>query len=331
MTYNIKGIFRILFFSVLIFLSGCNKRPDYVISEKDMVSLMVDMQIAEAYSDQESGGPNLNEKKSELSNSVLKQHGITREQLDTTLAWYGRNLDEYKDLYQKVDKELRSRRAVLLGNEEDKEENIASNSLWPYSRNGVISELGNSDSWILSIDQPELQKGDMLEWNMHVKGTNAITGVLGVEYNDGTSEAVHTVFTARQNLELRLQTDTAKTVERIYGSMRLKSDARLPLYADSIYVRRLPFDSLEFRKYRNQKKYGKPAKIVPEPAEKKDSTLKVDSLTVKPLEVIDDNLYRDENGAPRPNPDAPLKKLRFNTGNPNDPKIQKPESRLKRR
>lgn len=186
---------------------------------------------------------------------------MSREELDTTLAWYGRNLDEYRDLYEKVDKELKGRRAVLLGKDENREENIASNSLWPYSKNGIISGLGNSDSWILSVDRPELQKGDMLEWSMHVKGSNAITGVLGVEYDDGTSEAVHTVFTARQNLELRLQTDTAKTVERIYGSMRLKSDARLPLFADSIYVRRLPFDSIEFRKYKEPEEIWKASKI----------------------------------------------------------------------
>lgn len=63
MTYKIKGVFSFLILSVLILVSGCNKRPDYVISEKEMVSLMVDMQIAEAYSDQETGGPDLNEKK----------------------------------------------------------------------------------------------------------------------------------------------------------------------------------------------------------------------------------------------------------------------------
>lgn len=64
---------------------------------------------------------------------------------------------------------------------------------------------------------------------------------------------------------------------------------------------------------------------------RKGFDFKVDSLSLRPLEVEDENLYKDENGASRPNPDAPLKKLRFNTGNPNDPKIKKSDSRLRRR
>lgn len=241
---------------------SCNRRPKGVLSDNKMVEVITDLQLAEAYSYNQINGTNTTEEREKLSMAVLESHNVTKEELDTTLGWYGRNMDLYSKLYEKVDKRLLEKRKKLLEEDNiDSRRNEADN-LWPYSKNGLISTLGNSDGWRISIPNPDLTKGDRLEWSMHLNSTFIpLIGVLGVDYEDGTSEALTTFFNNRQNLDFSFQTDTSKIVRRIFGSMRVKNTSNLPLFADSIALRRLPFDSLEFTKFRAQRKYSIPVRI----------------------------------------------------------------------
>lgn len=253
-----------------VFISGCSQKPEGTLSEKKMVDLMADMQLAEAYSDMEYMGSESFEKREALAKSVLAEHGVTQAELDSTLSWYGRNLDEYSELFEKVNKEIeRKRRKFIKSDSYD--ESDQGDMLWPYGKNGLVSGLGNSGGWIFSVDEPGLLEGDMVEWKMHFNKAAQFTGVLGVDYTDGTSESVTNVSSGRVSIELRLQTDTSKNVSRLYGTMRMKERAMMPVFADSISLRKMPFDSLEFRKYRNQKQYGIPVRIKPRKEEKNDS------------------------------------------------------------
>ena len=260
--------------------SGCGRKKE-VIGEKEMVDLITDLKLAEAYSNNQLGGPHHAENREDLANGVLAEHGVTREQLDSTLGWYGRNLDKYAELYEKVDKRLVEKRKQLMKDAGESELAKGGDNLWPYGLNGVISSLGTTDGWILSINDPELNSGDRLKWSMHLKDmTMPMTGVLGVEYADGTAEAVSSHFTNRQHVELSLQTDTSKTVSRVYGTMRRKTQETQPLFVDSIRLHRLPFDSLEYTRFRSQKKYGYPVRITQEDRKQKAmrDSLRQDSI-----------------------------------------------------
>ncbi|MDE6095448.1 MAG: DUF4296 domain-containing protein [Muribaculaceae bacterium] len=261
-------------------LSGCGDRPKEVLSEKKMVRLMADMELAEAYVNM-NGQPSSRENyRLEIGRSVLAAHGVTQEQLDTTLAWYGRNLDDYTELYAKVDKEILARKKKLLNMTDEELEMQEGDILWKYGRNGVISDLGNTDSWVFSVSDPELQKGDRVQWSMHIMSPVQVNGVLGVEYEDGSSDASSSVFIGRNRLELTCQTDTGKTVKRVYGTMRSKDESYLPLFADSISVVRLPFDSMEYKTSRNIRHYGVPAVRKPKKtAEVSDSISVKDSIS----------------------------------------------------
>ncbi len=268
-------------FSASIFL-GCDRRPKEVLSEKEMVSLMADMQLAEACLNSSAVSVHSGDGRLELGRSVLAAHGVTQEQLDTTLAWYGRNIDNYSELFEKVDKEIVARRKKLMkGAETDFDETEAGN-LWRYGSHSYLAALGNSDAWILSVDEPEMSSGDMLEWSLHLLNPIQLSGVLGVEYDDGSSEATTNMFIGRPKIEMRLQTDTGKNVKRIYGVLRAKESSDLPVHADSIRLRKLPFDSLEYRKIRGQKRYGLPSRISKKNVEKDSLSLAgVDSSEAK--------------------------------------------------
>lgn len=282
----------ILLFSGLLPFS-CS-RPKEVLSEKEMIELIADLKLAEAYSNSQSGSSNPVERREELAKSVLAAHNVTQEQLDTTLGWYGRNLDKYSELYEKVDKRLLEKRKRLLSDDASTIQKEGDN-LWIYEKNGVISTLGNSDGWIISIAEPELTGGDRVEWSMHLKTVSTpLVGVLGVDYEDGTGEAVTSYFTNRQHIDLSLQTDTGKVISRLYGSMRLKKTETDPLFVDSIALRRMPYDSIEYVRFRSQKRYGYPVRITQEDRKRKATadSLRQDSIR-KASELRRDSIRRE--------------------------------------
>lgn len=266
---SLKIIGGVGILSALLF-SGCTKRPKEVLSEKKMVRLMADMQLTESYLSS-SGLNHLNsEERENLGKGVLKAHGVTQEELDSTLSWYGRNMDDYTELFAKVDKEIIARREKIMKEERVDDQLNTADMLWPYSSHGVLSALGNSDAWILSLEAPDLDKGDVVEWSMRVSEAAQFNGVIGVEYSDGTSDANVQTLSGKQKYELRVQTDTGKFVTRIYGTIRLRENRYKPVFSDSIMLRRIPYDSVEYSKQRYQKHYGFPVRIKPK-VETKDT------------------------------------------------------------
>lgn len=278
-----KSFICVFFAGVISFLLfSCSRRPPEVLSEKEMVSLMADMQIAEGYSNITYSGRNSMEEKKELGKGILASHNITQEELDSTLAWYGKNLDEYSALFEKVDVEINRRKEAL-----NRKQGIvslaesASNNIWPFPQHGVALENGNTPGWIISFESPGLEKGDKLNWSMYLPGATDVKGLLGVEYDDGTIEIFSSTFTSNHKVELPLQTDTAKTVIRIFGNVGVKDNKDLPLFADSITMNVIPYDSLEYQRRRGQKKYGalKSSHIKPHIINKNDSLSLSDGVT----------------------------------------------------
>lgn len=283
----LKAVVGHILVVAVMLLAGCSDKPKEAISERKMVKLMADMQLAEAYANTVGMSHySQGNERSTIGKGILASHGVTQEELDSTLAWYGRNIDDYTNLYEKVDKEINSRRRKIMKQTGAEELVNSADILWPYQSHGVLSSLGNTDAWILSLESPGLEKGDMLEWSLRLSENSQLNGVLGVEYEDGTSDASAQLLSGtRKKYELRLQTDTGKVVRRIYGTLRLRDNDQKPVYADSMLLRKMPFDSIEYMRYRSLRHYGAPARIKPK-IERKD-TLTNDTLKRELLPDVD--------------------------------------------
>ena len=83
-------------------LFACSKVPDHLISEKQMQSVMRDMLMAEAMVNVDPGTYNQVAKREELFEAVFRKHGITQALYDSSLVWYGKNLDIYMQVYERV-------------------------------------------------------------------------------------------------------------------------------------------------------------------------------------------------------------------------------------
>ena len=296
--YISKIVNAILLTLIVCFGLSCSKRPSYVLPEGKMIDLMVDMELAEAYSNNQPGGRTTDAKK-ELGRRVMATHNVTPEQLDTTLAWYGRNLDEYSALFDKIDKEINKRRELYIETDEIKTDD--SENLWPYSRHLVISPLSGYESLLISLDRPAVEKGERLKLSFSLPNIYGMKGVLGVEYSDGTSEAAISTFNGKPKIEMEVQTDTGKLIDRLYGVISLKETVNQPVYIDSLLISRIPYDSTEYlSKRRSQKKYG----IIqerPKPVIKKDTvesdSIPVDTIQSKNIEAPE---VKNKNAANKP-------------------------------
>lgn len=272
--------------------AGCSKRPKNILSEDKMVAVMTDIQIAEAYD--RSGGANeyLNGRNRELlGRGVLMHHGVTPEEMDSTLAWYGRNMDEYPKLYKKIDAEL-SRRQLKYARAAGESENEGSSAdLWPYSRHYVIDGKSLTDGIVANIPSVDLEPGVKITWKMSVDGASARNLILGVDYADGSSEVYkQTNRSLDKMVEISLQTDSILEVSNIFAIADFEYSAPRVLI-DSVQLTKLPFNREEFNRNVFQRSI-RPAgrKVILPPDTSANSSLVPDSITLSPSSSTEKSL-----------------------------------------
>ena len=242
--------FTVIFTVVGLF--SCSHRPSNALNEKEMVNLMADMEITESYIN--SQGSLSAKEREEMGKRILAAHGVSEEALDTTLAWYGRNMDEYSELFEKVDKEIMKRRKKFT---EIENQNLkVSDDLWTFGEHLTISPLSGSDAFSFSILHPEIEKGDIIKLSFFLPNSTNLKNTIGVEYQDGYGEALVN-NSSKNKVEIDLQTDSSKVVSRIFATIHVKDLKALPLYLDSISIKGEPIDTLNYRsKRRSQKNFG---------------------------------------------------------------------------
>lgn len=125
----------ILFIVSMFFMLSCSQRPNNVLSKKEMMDVLYDLQLAQAmYNDQNIEVLNTQEGKDALLTSVLTKYNLSQADLDSSVVWYSDNLGEYKIINDSVVQRLRRRLSVLR--EEDNAlrgvENTGNNTIPRY-------------------------------------------------------------------------------------------------------------------------------------------------------------------------------------------------------
>lgn len=287
---------------------SCNKRPKGVLDDKDMVALMADMQVAEAYLQSHSvPGYSTDSIRDGAVQWALDRRGLSRVEFDSTMTWYGKNLDEYRDLFAKVDKELLKRQKQIPG---EIEEILNFSDLWPYSRHALISENGSSNSLTFSIPAEQLEKGDKIQWKMRMNGSPALNMLLGVDYENGGSSYSYQSNNGVAKVDMTLQTDSAVKVTRIFGYVRVKEDRYLPVWIDSISLQSTPLDSAQYYRVYSQRKVGKPIKKI---ENKIDDT---DTVSSKIMNSVIDSRDTDSDFKPMADKDSKNNQTVKSSGKP---------------
>lgn len=257
-----------------------------------MVAVMTDLQIAEAY--ERSGNANgyLQGRDRELlGRGVLMKHGVTPEEMDSTLAWYGRNMDEYPKLYKKIDTELRKRQLKYARAAGESETEGSSTDLWPYGRHFNIDDKSLTSGIVASFPVNDLAPGVKLTWKMSVDGATGRMLTLGVDYENGTTELFKKTDRGYDRwVETTLQTDSVLKVSRIFAIADFES-SNPRVFVDSVQLLHHPFDREEYGKHTFQR-VVRPAghKVILPSDTSVNSSLVPDSITLRPSSSTEKSL-----------------------------------------
>lgn len=266
---------RVLFplLSAVMLLGGvaCSHTPDGVLTEKQLAELMVELQYAEALlNDGMRYRLSGDSTRMAVFNAVLERHGVTPQQYDSTLRWYGRNMVRYVDACELADSiiadSLRSidRRIAIARQERVGGDTI---DMWPYAPMITFSERMPSDIVTFAFNREiSWQNGDVFIWEMQpINNRTPLTARLVVEYADprATTEIIEApMTTGHELLTITFQLDSTKTARRVTGFMWLPAEDGEEAYVNNIRLRRTGIDREDYyggRRFVRQF-YGAPRK-----------------------------------------------------------------------
>lgn len=114
----------IITFTVLFVSCSFNKRPEDVISQEDMVNIIVDIHLLDGLMSVRDVQKELvSADTSNYYDLIFEKYGYDRAQFDTSLFYYSKNINTYDDIYNEVVNKLLSIQSdIEEENRQNKEE-----------------------------------------------------------------------------------------------------------------------------------------------------------------------------------------------------------------
>lgn len=228
---------------------SCSKVPDGILSEKEMKAVLIDMQLAEAMISTDYKKYSDDAEKEVLYQSVFRKHNIEQAVYDSSLVWYGRNLDVYMQVYDLVLAELNERQKAL-GDVQASAAPVSkqdSVDIWPRLTYLIFEPRAVFNGITVDI-KPETNypSGSTFVLGMRVWGLNdAMKGrpVIRLSANQGdTTIVVNEKILHDGYHETVLRTIPTKQVRSVFGSIRLEgkgdSASYFKIYVDSLNLMR---------------------------------------------------------------------------------------------
>lgn len=224
---------------------ACKRVPSYVVQPDEMAELMADIRMGDAVISVQRGQYGSESKKLVLKNAILERHGVTPEQFDTSLIWYGKNIGIYQEITQKsidiLEKRLKEVNAMAA---DEAAMSISGDSvdIWTDSKFYLVDRFSPSNYITFSFESDQnWESGDVYTLRSRV-----ITPMqyaqwnLTATYDDGAIETITSNISlenpARQ--ELTLVTDSTRNATRISGWINLEPSLGRPAILDSLSLMR---------------------------------------------------------------------------------------------
>ncbi|MDE6684061.1 MAG: DUF4296 domain-containing protein [Duncaniella sp.] len=233
----------VLFAALLLVMMACSRTPDYVIPKDKMAQLMADVYLGDAVVDNNSREYNTDSLRRVLMQSIYLKHGVTSQQVDTSLDWYGHHVQVYIEMCNLTEEILQKRidAAERAGGKSEKAPRLMSLDgdsvdVWTGIRNRRNTSDMASDFIAFNIaSDKNWERGD--RYTLSVKGLNTrrpVTLALAVDYNDGSTEFKWFNGPAEGMNRLLLVLDSAKVASSVYGSIHYAGMKNEISYLDSI-------------------------------------------------------------------------------------------------
>lgn len=226
--------------------SSCKRVPKDIIQPDDMASLMADMRLASAVVNIEAPSYRTDDSREALKRAVLDRHGVSEEQFDHSLMWYGHNITLYQEMTDKSVEILQSRlndagaevthSTVTMGDSSD---------VWQLPRVYSIDSRFPADYISFSLPT-EPEQGYIYTWQarLAVPPADAVWNITA-EYTDGSVEYVNSLMSPHNpaSQRLSLYTDSTRTLHHVSGWLKVRNASRMPVVIDSLALTRRKYEN----------------------------------------------------------------------------------------
>ncbi|MBQ4344317.1 MAG: DUF4296 domain-containing protein [Muribaculaceae bacterium] len=234
--------------AMLSILVACNSVPDHVIPQEEMAQLLADIHIGESVVDANSREYMSDSLKKTVKQSILLKHDVTQAQLDTSFVWYGNNIEEYMKVYERVI-EILNQRLEHTGGATVAQSVVSiegdSVDVWSQSRYFSVTSKSPSQYLTFTINSDtHWEKGDYYTWNVKLlNNMSPIECAMAVDYFDGSTDYTYSLVSSEGWNNIKLLSDSTKSMRRVYGYLRFNPVEGEHLYVDSISLVRRRVDS----------------------------------------------------------------------------------------
>lgn len=237
---------------------ACNTQPDGVVPEGKMADLMTDIYRAEALADMNYSQFRTDTARTLLKQAVFDRYGITQEEFDSSMMWYGMHLDKYMDINEKVTERLERQveeaqsspfyMAALQGD---------SVNTWTESAHYVITPRSPSDFLQFRLEADEnWEKGDSYTWQF--KNVNRLSPIIWgmyIDYEDGSTDIRTAMVTDDGWSRMTVVLDTLRNPEAVYGFMEVTPADGEMIFIDSLSLVRRRFNPEMYRQRYSQQRF----------------------------------------------------------------------------
>lgn len=246
---------------LLMMISGCSPVPKGIPEPEQMAQMLADFHTGEAVAEIERRTFDNDSMRLVLRKSILAKHNMTEEQYDSAVMWYGRNMDYYAKVYERVVSILDSRLMDIetrtgggmsfgvassgSGYIEDSSAEGDSVDVWQGMRSRIFSTGQPTDVMPFRMfSDAHWERGDIYTLNAKISGGGGyLTTVLAMEYTDGTTDYLSLRSIGNGHKEYSLHTDTAKVPRMIYGLLSYTAAEGETVVVDSVSLMRSRFGS----------------------------------------------------------------------------------------
>ncbi len=228
---------------LLLLAAGCRKMPSNVIRQDKMASLLADLHTAGAVVEIEGASWNTDSSRHQLREAIYSRHGVSSEDVDSSLMWYGHNLNEYLKVYDKtltiIDKRIaEAERAGAKTVETNARVTLDGDSvnLWQGPLSIRLNEKNPSEFITFSYAADRFwERGDHFTLSLTPVATQSpVYLTIVAQYGDGTAEYVTNQSIGDSRRHLTLVVDSTKMVSGIFGSIHYSPSPGEISYLDSI-------------------------------------------------------------------------------------------------
>ena len=253
-----RKIYVIGILFVFILLMSCSDKGG-VLSHDDFVSLLVDIHKGEAYTDINFRDFRMDSARAAYKQSILAKHGITQEEFDTTMVWYGMHIEDYLEVYDDViaelEKEVANSNASLNASLSLIGDSV---NTWTESSYYVINKKSPSQFLTFYLEKDEnWEPGDSYTWQM--KTFNRLSPAkwtMVIAYEDKTAEYKSEEIADDGWTKMTMVIDSLRTPVALYGYAEFNIHNDEVIYVDSVSLIRNRVTELDYRRRFNQRRFN---------------------------------------------------------------------------